>query len=57
MKTEVIKATKKGRLLKHTYTSGINIGDYSYVLLDSKGNFIERIGNRTDLQPYLDNLN
>ena len=56
MKTEIIKATKKGRLLKHTYTSGINIGDYNYVLLDSEGNFVERIGNRTNLQPYLDSL-
>ena len=56
MKTEIIKATKKGRLLKYTYTSGVNIGDYNYVLLDSEGNFVERIGNRTNLQPYLDSL-
>lgn len=46
MKTEVIKKTKNGRILKHTYTSGINIGDFTYILLDSNGDFVERISNR-----------
>ena len=46
MKTEVIKKTKNGRVLKHTYTSGINIGDYVYVLLDKNGDFVEKISNR-----------
>lgn len=58
MKTEIIKKTKNGRILKHTYTSGINIGDFNYVVLDEKGNFIERISNRdlTTLNNWIDKL-
>ena len=56
MKTTIIKKTKQGKLIQRIYTKGINIGDYYFELYDKENNFVERIGNRTDLQPYLDSL-
>ena len=58
MKTETVRKTKKGRILKHTVTSGMSVGDYYYVVLDENGNHVETIGNRdlTTLNKYMSEL-
>lgn len=45
MSTEIIRNTKKGKLVKHTYTKGIDIGDYFYVCTFADG-LVEKISNR-----------
>lgn len=46
MKTEIVRQTKKGKLIKYTYTKGINIGEWYYILFDSAGDYLDRLGFR-----------
>lgn len=46
MKTQTVRKTKKGKLLKYIYTKGPFIGEYFYLLFDANGNFVERFSNR-----------
>lgn len=46
MKTKTIHTATHAKVLQHTYTKGIDIGDYFFVVTDKQGQFLEKFSNR-----------